>query len=70
MKRWLPKRSSLPLFGTMLAFVGFASGIDVVHYRMLPYDVLISVYREPKAAVSSCLWNSMPGYRFLQCISV
>lgn len=70
MKRWSPKRSSLPLFGAMLAFVGFASGIYVAHSRMLPYDVLISVYREPKAAVSSCLWNSMPGYRFLQCISV
>ena len=59
MKRWLPKRSSLLLFGTMLAFVGPASGIYIAHYRMLLYDVLTSVHRDPKIFVS-CLWNSTP----------
>ena len=49
----VPKRSSLPLFGTMLVFVGFVSGIYTAHYRMLPYDVLVSVYRDPKAVVFS-----------------
>ena len=63
-KRRLPKRTVLPLFGTGLVFVGFTVGIYVAHYRMFPYDAIISVYWHPKA-VTSYLRNSMPQISFL-----
>lgn len=64
MKGWLPKGTLLSLFGTMLVLVGFAVGICVAHYRTFPYDVMVSVYRDPKA-IASCLRNSIPRLSFL-----
>ena len=60
----LPKRIALPLFGTGLVFIGFTVGIYAAHYRMFPYDAMVSIYRYPKA-VASYLRNSTPRISFL-----